>query len=306
MKNWIAITGDFKENGSDIIFQGGILPNVNDSENNDNIPGKAGIILFKDIMANGEICLDVEFASLNKFDEAEILFDFQDESHFMCAGVTNSPYKYEFKNFNGQWNWIRFTGNIMELPSTKYNLRVRINGSVIELYVNSIKVLNAISTTPINKTNIGVWVRSKSSITLSNYRASYQKNSAFIVSQFGGDYDVLYNDVIKPVCEKHNYQSIRADEINASSMILKDIISLIENATIVIADISPDNPNVFYELGYAHALKKQTVLLCEKGCRNKLPFDISSFRTIFYDNTIGGKKLVENNLERFLKELSCN
>ena len=60
-------------------------------------------------------------------------------------------------------------------------------------------------------------------------------------------------------------------------------------------------PNVFYELGYAHALGKPTILLAERG--RELPFDIRGYRCIFYDNTIGGKAAVETNLKKHLENI---
>ena len=59
--------------------------------------------------------------------------------------------------------------------------------------------------------------------------------------------------------------------------------------------LRPTTPNVFYEVGYAHGIKKATILLSDRT-REKLPFDVSGFRTLFYDNTIGGKSDVEARL----------
>ena len=64
------------------------------------------------------------------------------------------------------------------------------------------------------------------------------------------------------------------------------------------AEITPPNQNVFYELSYAHALAKPTILLAERG--KQLPFDISGYRVLFYDNTIGGKTQVEDGLKKHL------
>uniref|UniRef100_UPI0040570042 hypothetical protein n=1 Tax=Acetatifactor sp. TaxID=1872090 RepID=UPI0040570042 len=304
MRNWIAIEGDFSAKGEKIIFHGGTFTTPNQNPDDTNAVCKAGILLFEDMLSNGEIEVSVEFESFNEGDEAEILFNYQDSGHFMCTGVTNSPAKYEYKSFAGQWNYLKLAGFMSSPASNKYNLKVRLVGSSIDLYINNIKVLSATSNTPILKTNIGMWVRSKSKITISNYRATYQKSSAFIVSQFGDNYDILYKDVIKPICEKMDFNPIRVDEVTTATMILDDIISSIKSSAVIIADISPDNPNVFYELGYAHAINKPTILLCERSCRSKLPFDISGFRTIFYDNTIGGKKQVEQRLEDHLQALN--
>lgn len=89
-----------------------------------------------------------------------------------------------------------------------------------------------------------------------------------------------------------------------TEMILSDIITSIQNSAVIIADITTDNPNVFYEIGYAHALGKPTILLCDKALRSKLPFDLSGFRTIFYDNSIGGKRKVEERLESYLQSIA--
>jgi hypothetical protein len=66
----------------------------------------------------------------------------------------------------------------------------------------------------------------------------------------------------------------------------------------VIAEITPPNPNVFYELGYAHALDKPTILLAERS--SKLPFDVSGYRCIMYDNSIKGKSGLETLLRNHL------
>jgi hypothetical protein len=81
-------------------------------------------------------------------------------------------------------------------------------------------------------------------------------------------------------------------------IILEDITEGIVESKIVIAEITPPNQNVFYELGYAHALKKPTILLAESG--KNLPFDISGYRCLFYENSIGGKRKVEEGLRKHL------
>jgi nucleoside 2-deoxyribosyltransferase len=78
-------------------------------------------------------------------------------------------------------------------------------------------------------------------------------------------------------------------------------VTQINTAKVVIADITPENPNVFWEVGYAHANRKPTILVAEKG--RKLPFDVSGFRILFYENTIAGKRLVEDGLRKHLKAI---
>jgi nucleoside 2-deoxyribosyltransferase len=60
---------------------------------------------------------------------------------------------------------------------------------------------------------------------------------------------------------------------------------------------------VFYEVGYAHGIGKPTILLSDRKRDEKLPFDIAGFRTLFYDNTISGKGVVEERLKKHLDGL---
>ena len=118
--------------------------------------------------------------------------------------------------------------------------------------------------------------------------------------KFEKDFDDLYKEVIKPQCSELGLQAVRADEYYTSSPIIQDIINEINEAAIIICDVTMDNPNVFYELGYAHALQKPIILLADKDKRDRLPFDISSYRTIFYSNTIAGKNKIEKDLCNYI------
>jgi hypothetical protein len=121
--------------------------------------------------------------------------------------------------------------------------------------------------------------------------------------QFSEKFNALYNNVIRPTCEKFGFEVVRADDIYKSELLIEDITRSIEEASVIIADITPDNPNVFYEVGYEHAIKKPTILLSERQ-RAALPFDVSGLRTLFYDNTIGGKGHVETRLTKHLQSMS--
>ncbi len=148
-------------------------------------------------------------------------------------------------------------------------------------------------------------MRSYKEMHLIDFKVSSKKPKAFVVMQFEDVYNELYKEVIKPVCEQFGYDSVRADEIFNNGSILKDIIDSINESSVIIADITPDNPNVFYELGYAHALNKSTIILSDKT-RNRLPFDVSNMRTLFYDNSIGGKSKIEAQLKNHLENIKIS
>lgn len=305
MDKWLPIQGEFTEENNKIVFHGGIYngngANVNNSAG---IPsGKVGVILFQQAVSTGTIEMDVEFEKLEYKDEAQIVFDYHTNS-YRCAGIALNGCLYDCKRFEGgQWKWDKMFGSQSHLPKNKFHIRVDINGSVVTLWVDGINLFSVTLQAPISLSHVGIMAISKSSITFSNYKVVGNKRKAFVISQFGTDYDVLFNDVITPVCEENKLDAVRADKVNTSTPILSDIIMAIRNSELIIAEISPDNPNVFYEVGYAHALNKPTILMCEQHIREKLPFDVSGFRTIFYDNSIGGKKKVEENLRQYVKEV---
>ena len=98
------------------------------------------------------------------------------------------------------------------------------------------------------------------------------------------NFDEIYKDLIKPPIIELGIECIRCDEISKAGMIHKDMFNNIYNADIAVVDISILNPNVFYELGMRHSLKKSiTVLLKRK--HTQIPFNITGMRLIEYDET---------------------
>jgi hypothetical protein len=72
----------------------------------------------------------------------------------------------------------------------------------------------------------------------------------------------------------------RVDEIVFSGQITDKILGSIRCAEYVVADLTHERPNVYYELGYAHALGKRTILVARAGTR--LHFDVQNYRVEFY------------------------
>jgi hypothetical protein len=307
MKKWMPLRGDFVEDNESVVFQGIPQQSPDNRTPNSFLAGQVareGIILFEDVLANGVIKATVEFEEFDKGDIAQIVFNYQSDLAYMSAGVSNAQAKYVFNLTNGQMNTICAAGFVENLPTTKFDMNLQIIGSFLGLYINGIRVLTSAIPLLVSQTQVGIWVKSRKNVMIKDFTAICKQPEVFIVSQFGGDYDILYDEVIKPVCIKLHYDPIRGDEVASCSMILSDIITSIQNSAVIIADITPDNPNVFYEIGYAHALKKPTILLCDKALRDRLPFDVSGFRTIFYDNSIGGKRRVEEKLEVYLQNIN--
>jgi flagellar motility protein MotE (MotC chaperone) len=103
---------------------------------------------------------------------------------------------------------------------------------------------------------------------------------AFVLMPFDSEFDKIFNELIKPALEEPGYDVNRADSIFNQQNILKDIVRGIAEADLVVADLTSLNPNVFYELGIAHAMHKPTVPLTQSI--EEVPFDLRSYRIIRY------------------------
>lgn len=202
---------------------------------------------------------------------------------------------------NSQWEPIAIVGSSdILVPNRDYSIRVDVLGSLITLYVDGVEVCKGFYV--IQSAQVAVFVSSDTPITIRGFAVSLQKPTAFVVIQFTDEFNALFEEVIRPVCEEFDYTCVRADDIYNTGLIIDDITRSIREAAVVIADITPNNPNVFYEVGYSHGLNKPTILLSDRK-RDRLPFDVSGFRTLFYDNTIGGKSTVEERLRSHLKSI---
>ncbi|RUU55385.1 hypothetical protein [Mesorhizobium sp. M2C.T.Ca.TU.002.02.1.1] len=109
----------------------------------------------------------------------------------------------------------------------------------------------------------------------------------FVVGPIGGNdsddrvhADWLLEEIIKPVFDEHfpEFKVERADKISNPGRIDEQIITALLSAELVIADLTTLNPNAFYEIGIRHAIQKPTIHMHLEG--QKIPFDISSFRSI--------------------------
>lgn len=93
--------------------------------------------------------------------------------------------------------------------------------------------------------------------------------------------DKVFKYIIDPVCNECGFNAIRVDQINQSDSITQTIIDYLNNAELVIADMSGHNPNAFYEMGFRACTGKPMINLREKG--EGIPFDISTIRAFEYD-----------------------
>ncbi len=128
--------------------------------------------------------------------------------------------------------------------------------------------------------------------------------TCFIIQPFdGGQFDKRYKDIIEPAIKNLGLTPYRVDEDHSTIVPIENIEKGIRDSVICLADISEDNPNVWYELGYAFSANKQVILICSKE-RDKFPFDIRH-RTIIRYSKDSPRDFIElqNNIEKKAKAL---
>ena len=123
-----------------------------------------------------------------------------------------------------------------------------------------------------------------------------KKPIVFVVMPFNEDFSALFNHLKEEFENKFVFTN--AGDLDNQQNILKDIVEGIETASIVIADLTNLNPNVFYELGLAHAMNKKTIIITQD--LSELPFDLKSYRAIEYSLQFNKLPKLVTELEKLL------
>ena len=129
--------------------------------------------------------------------------------------------------------------------------------------------------------------------------------SCFVMQPFAAPLGAYYEQIYKPAIEKAGLKPVRADaDIFGTGKIMDQVWIGISSAAVLVAELTSRNPNVFYELGLAHASKKPVVLVSSK--EEDVPFDLQHIRVIYYDVTdpFWGKKLIEKVAENILSAIN--
>lgn len=95
--------------------------------------------------------------------------------------------------------------------------------------------------------------------------------------------DQIYRHIVSATLQPMGYIITRGDSIEQSGQITSQVIDKLLNVDLVVADLTDQNANVFYELAVRHAVRKPFVQMMAEN--QKLPFDIQSLRTIFFSHT---------------------
>lgn len=131
---------------------------------------------------------------------------------------------------------------------------------------------------------------------MDNSKVTTPKTFCFVLMPFSSEFDDIYQIGIKEACDKAGAYCERVDEQIYGEKILDRVYNQISKADIVIADMTGRNPNVFYEVGYAHALGKLTILLTQDS--DDIPFDLKPFPHIVYEKKVA---FLRDELEKRVK-----
>ncbi len=127
--------------------------------------------------------------------------------------------------------------------------------------------------------------------------ASYRPNTAFImmaIDKNSRDLEDVKN-TIKEVCKEFGITATSADEIGHEGSITDRVLEEIESNEFLIADLTYERPNVYYEIGHAHARNKRVHLFRRTG--TKLHFDIAHRKCPEYESFTDLKNQLRKRLE---------
>ena len=130
----------------------------------------------------------------------------------------------------------------------------------------------------------------------------------FVILSFDkGPFEKRYDDVIKPAIEKAKLEPYRVDRDPSVVIPIDRIEAEIRSSGICIADITTDNPNVWFELGYAIAAAKPVCLICSEERKTHFPFDVQHRNIIRYKvESKSDFDLLGSQIEENLKALMAN
>ena len=156
--------------------------------------------------------------------------------------------------------------NMHLVQNQVYSARIATKDNLVSVDIDGMSIIR----------NFNIGRRSNGHIGLGTYNAAaefsdviinpFVEKKCFVMMPFDASRNMLYDLVIAPVLHQYPrvvFQFIRADKSLTIGKISDEISEWVKGSDVIIADITNKNPNVFYELGLAHALKRKAILLIQ-------------------------------------------
>lgn len=267
-----------------------------------------GLAVSNAVLQNGRCQVRIRFSK--PFGPAEqaagIVIGYRSpEQHYVFAELGAARSAYSIGEFVSGFGWrpLSTTGNRENLRDDRaYLLELSVQGQELRLIIDDVPVMQNLLPKPLEGRQVGLIAAGNDAIEFSDFAVHSGRPRAFVAMEFAEPFNTVYREAIYKQADEAGFDVIRIDEKPGPGVIFQDIQREIEQAEIVIAEITPANPNVFYEIGYAQALGKPIILLAQRG--SELPFDMRSYRVVFYNDTIGGKPDVERSLRKHLEAIA--
>ncbi len=107
--------------------------------------------------------------------------------------------------------------------------------------------------------------------------------TCFVIQPFdSGKFDKRFKETFAPAIRTAGFEPYRVDEDARADVLITSIEEGIRSAAVCLADITTDNPNVWFELGFAFAINRPVVMVCSNERTGKYPFDIQHRAVIPY------------------------
>src|SRR5271166_2210926 len=154
-------------------------------------------------------------------------------------------------------------------------------------------------------------------LLLRNFRPRRQRPSVFtipdnekieltlvsVMMPFDASFTSVYES-IKATAAKVALRCRRADDIWENPAIIQDIVALIDRSRVVIGDCTGRNPNVFYEIGIAHTLGREVILITRSAA--DIPFDLRHLRHVQYLNNAEGREALSSAIQTRFNAIFAN
>lgn len=178
--------------------------------------------------------------------------------------------------------WIKYDKKRKEIEEQMDRLYAELTDSDTARYVdlNRLVFLGQPNTGEIQTNYSDAFLRQ---FGLDQKQIKVEENAAAFLTPFNAEGDKLYQ-YCKQVLLDGGITLRRSDDFYAKDDILMNIVSLIVRSEFIVANIDGRNPNVYYELGIAHAIGKNTILI-SRGDRDlmEIPIDLRQKRIILYE-----------------------
>ena len=123
----------------------------------------------------------------------------------------------------------------------------------------------------------------------------------FVLMPFDDKFRPIYNTIVRPAVEQASLRCVRSDEIFGTRPVMEDIRENIQKARILLADLTGKNPNVLYELGFAHGSSKDVILIAQR--MDDVPFDLRQYRLIPYKDSVAGGPLLKKSISETIRSM---